>query len=70
MDRAQICSKMVIVLWDCIIRVSQPVKVNTNGEMVQSILANLKMVEKMDSANGRRGLSNKVTNMRATSRMI
>jgi len=70
MGKAQIYSKTAIVLWDCMIRGSQPAKVNTSGEMVQSTRANLKMVAKMDSVNGRRDPSSRVTSMRATFRMI
>jgi hypothetical protein len=70
MGKAQIYSKTEIVLWDFMIRGSQPAKVNTNGKMVQSTRANLKMVAKMDSVNGKRDPSSRVTSTRATSRMI
>jgi len=70
MGKAQIYSKTATVLWDSMIRGSQPAKVNTSGEMVRSTRANSKMVAKMDSVNGRKDPSRKVTSMRATFRMI
>lgn len=70
MGKAQIYSKTATVLSDCMIRGSQPAKVNTSGEMAHSTRANLKMVAKMDWVNGRKDPSSRVTSMRATFRMI